>query len=157
MHVLHTFTTLMHPNIQASFSFRSAKLAEVTCDDVHECKCINHSHQCALLFAVRRSKHIFIYFNSHPVDFPHSVFFPNPFVTGDPHSASALSQFSLAPGGSRHFVSPGMKNETDVFFSHFAFRFMPSVTVHPVEFPCWLIITECMIVGKTTLSGNSQG
>lgn len=142
----------MHPNIQAPFSYRSAKPAEVTCDDVHECKCINHSHQCALPFAVRRSKHIFLIH----IDIPHSVFFPNPLMTGVSHSTSALSQFSFAPSGSRRFVSPGMKNEIDVFFSHFTICLVSSVTVRPVEFPCWLIITECMIVCKTTLSWNSH-
>lgn len=34
---------------------------------------------------------------------------------------------------------------------------MSSVRVRPDEFPCWLIITECMIVCKTTLSWNSHG
>lgn len=143
----------MHPNIRASFSYRSAKLAEVTCDDVHECKCINHSHQCALPFVVRRSKRIFLIH----IDIPHSVFFPNHFMTGESHSANALSQFILAPGGSRRFVSPRMKNETDIFFSHFTICLMSSVTERAVEFPRWLIITECMIVCKTTLSWNSRG
>lgn len=34
---------------------------------------------------------------------------------------------------------------------------MSSVMVRRVEFPCWLIITECMIVCKTTLSWNPRG